>query len=298
MKILCVGQSAYDITIPVDSYPEENKKYKINEVYECGGGSCNNAAYLMAKWHDEVFIASPIGMDDYGKKIKEELIKIGVNIDFIEEIENVSTTTSYIINNKLNGSRTIVTNKSPRLHFSYDFFVDLKPDIIFLDGNDFDLAMTVINNNPEAIKIIDTGNMKDGIVELAKKCNYVVCSNDFLREYTGINFEYQNIALIHDAYDKMAKDFNGKLIVTLEQLGSLTKIDNEFKLVPSIKVESVDSTGAGDIYHGAFTHFIKEGYSLLDAMKYANIAGALSVTKIGSKNSMPSLEDVIKHHEL
>ena len=81
-------------------------------------------------------------------------------------------------------------------------------------------------------------------------------------------------------------------------MGSLTKIDGEFKLVPSIKVESVDSTGAGDIYHGAFTHFISKGYNLLDAMFYANIAGALAVAKIGSKNSMPELEDVLKYHEL
>lgn len=298
MKILCVGQSAYDITIPVDSYPEENRKYKIKEVFECGGGSANNAAYLMAKWHDEVYLASSIGMDDYGRKIKMELAKVGVNINYIEELEGVPTTTSYIINNKLNGSRTIVTNRSSRLHFSYDFEIDIKPDIILFDGNDFEMSVNVINKNPQAIKIIDAGNMKDGIVELAKRCDYVVCSNDFAREYTGINFDYQNMLKIYEAYDKLASDFSGKVIITLEQLGSLTKINNEFILVPSIKVESLDSTGAGDIYHGAFTHFIKEGYSLLDAMKYANIAGALSVTKIGSKNSMPNLEDVIKYHEL
>jgi sugar/nucleoside kinase (ribokinase family) len=99
-------------------------------------------------------------------------------------------------------------------------------------------------------------------------------------------------------YNHLEKDFNGKLIITLEQLGSLTKINDEFKLVPSVKVESVDSTGAGDIYHGAFTHFMAHGYNLLDTMKYANIAGALSVKKIGSKNSMPNLEDVINYHEL
>ncbi len=285
MKILCLGQSAYDITIPTDGYPEEKKKYKVNEVYECGGGSCNNSAYLLAKWHDEVYIASPIGMDDYGKKIKKEL-------------EGIPTTTSYIINNKVNGSRTIVTNRNPKLHFSYNYNIDLKPDIILYDGNEFDMGIQIAKNNPDAIKIIDAGNMKDGMVELAKCCDYVVCSNDFAKEYTGINFTYQDMNKICEAYDKMQNDFKGKVIITLEAMGSLVKIDNEFKLVKSIEVESVDSTGAGDIYHGAFTHFIKEGFSLLDTMKYANIAGALSVTKIGSKNSMPTLEDVVNYHEL
>lgn len=298
MKILCIGQSAYDITIPVENFPEENKKYKVHEVYECGGGSANNASYLLAKWHDEVYLASPIGKDDYGKKIKEELTSVGVNTTYMEELSDVRTTTSFIINHKTNGSRTIITDRKREMRFSPSHKILNDADVILLDGNDYEKAKEVIENNPSAIKIIDAGNMKDGIVDLCKYCDYVVCSNDFAREYTGINFDYHNIEVIQDVYDKMAKDFNGKLVITLEHLGSLTKIDNEFKLVPSIKVDSIDSTGAGDIYHGAFTHFISKGYNLLDTMHYANIAGALSVMKIGSKNSMPTLEDVINYHEL
>ena len=298
MKILCLGQSAYDITIPVDDYPKENKKYKIHGVYECGGGSSNNSAYLLAMWHDDVYLASAVGKDDYGKNIKNELDNVGVKLDYIEELDNIKTTTSYIINNKINGSRTIITNRDKNMHFSSNYNINLKSDLILFDGNDYEMSMKVIRNNPEAIKIIDAGNMKDGIIDLAKHCDYVVCSNDFAREYSGINFDYSDITKIYEVYDKVAKDFPGKLVITLEQLGSLTKIDNQFKLVPSIKVESIDSTGAGDIYHGAFTHFIANGYSLLDAMHYANIAGALSVSKIGSKNSMPQYEDVINYHEL
>lgn len=295
--ILCVGQSTYDITIPVDEYPIENRKYKIHEVTECGGGSANNAAYLLAKWNDEVYLASSIGKDDYGKKIINELNNIGVNTKYFEEIDGINTTTSYIINNKENGSRTIITDRSPNMKFSDNHVIDIKPDVILFDGNDVDMSMKVINDNPNAIKIIDAGNIKPGIIDLCKKCDYVVCSNDFAKEYTKIDFDYSNINRICEVYDKMAKDFNGTLVITLEAMGSLVKINNEFKLVKSIKVDSVDSTGAGDIYHGAFTHFIAHGYSLLDAMKYSNIAGALSVQKLGSKNSMPSYEDVVNYHE-
>lgn len=298
MKILCVGQSAYDITIPTSEFPEENKKYKVHEVYECGGGSANNASFLLAKWHDEVYLASSIGCDDYARKIKEELVSVGVNIDYIEEIPNVRTTTSYIINNKTNGSRTIITDRKEKMHFTKEHAINLEPDIILLDGNEYEMSLKVINDHPMAIKIIDAGNMKDGIIDLCEKCDYIVASNDFAREYTGLNFDYSNINAIYDVYDKIAKDFHGRLVITLEHLGSLTKVNNEFKLIPSIKVDSIDSTGAGDIYHGAFVHFIAHGYSLLETMRYANIAGALSVEKIGSKNSMPEYEEVINYHEL
>ena len=166
MKILCLGQSAYDITIPVDGFPTENKKIKVKEVIECGGGAANNAAYLLAKWGNEVYFATSIGKDDYGRKIKEELISVGIKEDYINEI-NDKTTTSYILANKSNGSRTIVTDVSPNMHFDANYDIDLKPDIILFDGNDLDFALRVAKANPQAIKIIDAGSFKESNVLLS-----------------------------------------------------------------------------------------------------------------------------------
>ena len=129
MKILCIGQSAYDITIPTKTFPEENKKYKIHEVYECGGGSANNASYLLAKWHDEVYLASSIGNDEYGRKIKDELTTVGVNIDLFNELDNVKTTTSFITANKSKGTRTILTHLDTSMHYPADFNINIKPDV-------------------------------------------------------------------------------------------------------------------------------------------------------------------------
>ncbi len=297
MKILCIGQSAYDITLPVNSYPIENQKYKINGATTCGGGSCNNAAYLLALWGNEVYLASPIGKDDYGKRIKEELVNVGVKLDYLEELD-IPTTTSYIINNLSNGSRTIITNKHQEMTLPKDKKIEGDFDVIFVDGNDYELAIEVIQKYPQAIKILDAGGFKEGTKELCSLCDYLVCSNDFLREYAKINFRCSEIEKVKEAYDLLQKDFKGLVITTLEEQGSLTKIDEKFYHVPSIKVNSVDTTGAGDIFHGALTHFIIHKYPLIDAMHYANITGALSVTKIGSKNSMPKLSEVLKYHEL
>lgn len=297
MKILCIGQSAYDITLPVKEYPVENRKYKINEKIECGGGSSNNASYLLALWHNDVYLASSIGKDVYASKIKDELLSAGVKIDYLEEVDR-PTTTSYIINNLSNGTRTIITDKDPNMQFSNIKGIPNDFDIIFLDGNYFEVSMKVMNENPNAIKIIDAGSFKDGVIELCKKCDYVVCSNDFARDYAKIDFKCNEIEKVKIAYNRLKDIIPGHLVITLEENGSITKIDNEFVLVPSIKVDAIDSTGAGDIYHGAFTHFIAHNYSLLDTLKYSNIAGALSVMKIGSKNSMPDLSEVLKYYGL
>ncbi len=295
MKILCIGGSAWDITLPVADYPTENKKYKINQIYECGGGCANNAAYLLASWGCDVCLLSIVGKDLNGQKIKKELHDIGVNTLYIKE-SDLPTTTSYILNNQMNGSRTIITNKS--LLASKTFDINFHPDVIFCDGNYYDITKKIFEENPQALKIIDAGSYQDETKNLAQYCDYIVCSNDFAKDYTHINFSYNNEEEISKAYDLIQKDYQGKLIITLEHAGSFTKIDNQNYLIPSISVTALDSTGAGDIYHAAFTYFIIQHYSLLEAMRYANIAGALSVTKVSSKKSIPKLDEVTKHNEL
>ena len=95
MKILCIGNSAYDITFPVDEYPLENNKYKIQEQIECGGGSCGNAAYLLAKWGLDVNYVGMVGDDYYGKRIRDEFRTIGVNTDYLVLKPNYRTTTRH-----------------------------------------------------------------------------------------------------------------------------------------------------------------------------------------------------------
>lgn len=298
MKILCIGQSSYDITLPVTSYPVENKKIKINQCkVECGGGSANNAAYLLALWGSEVLFLSSIGKDYYGRKIKEELQDIGININYLNEIDG-ETTTSYIIANINSGTRTIITNKNMDMHYNEEVALNEDYDVIYSDGNDYELALNLIKKNDKAISILDAGNVKEGTLALCKCVDYVVCSNDFAKEFTKIDFNYDDIETIKKVHQIMVEAFNTKVIITLEAKGCFTEIDGEYKLIPSIKVKAVDSTGAGDIFHGAFTYFITKGYALVDALRLANITGALSVRNIGSKPSMPKLSEVMSYYEL
>ena len=92
----------------------------------------------------------------------------------------------------------------------------------------------------------------------------------------------------------MQKLFNTNVIITLESNGSFTIIDNEYERIPSITVKAVDSTGAGDIFHGAFAYFIGNNYPLREAIRYSSITAAISVTRIGSRFSIPDLKEVLE----
>lgn len=297
MKILCLGHLTYDTTLPVDFYPEENEKYHIGKKMECGGGPAPNAGYLLGKWNEDVTIAGVLGDDYQGNRILNEYEKIGVNTKYIEKVEGIETDTSYIIANTSVGSRTVLTTNTNRKTHPYSLEINDNYDCLVFDGDEYEAAIKVIENNPNAISILDAGNLREGSKALAPLVTYLVCSHDYAEEFTGMQMDYKDINSIIKIYEEMKKTYNNCLIITLESYGCFTEIDGEYKIIPSIKVVPVDSTGAGDIFHGALIYFLIHSYPIEKALKLANITGALSVKKLGSRYSISELDEVLSYRE-
>ncbi len=297
MNVVCVGHSTYDTTLPMQEYPTENLKYRIEKHIECGGGPASNGAYLLAKWGMNTTILSVVGDDYYGDKIIEDFQKIGVSTKYIEQRKNHDTSSSYIIANMSNGSRTIITSKrDPIRRLEQD--INLSADLILIDGEHPDTALQVLMDNPNAISVLDAGRLNDDTRKLGKLVTYLVCSKDFAQEFVDLKIDYQNPNTLIECYEKLKAYFNTNVIITLEDKGSFTKIDGKYEQIPSIKVKAVDSTGAGDIFHGAFTYFIGNHYSLREAIRLSSITGAISVTRIGSRYSIPELKEVLEYDDI
>lgn len=293
-KVLCVGQAAFDITLPLDHYPIENLKTRIPFKVECGGGSSSNCAFLLAKWGMETSFAGIIGNDYYGDRILDEYVTVGIDTKYLQISSRYHTTSSYIIANTSTGTRTILTNRDNDIHMSNLSLEENEFDYIIFDGYEKEFALEVLRKNPNAITVLDAGSVKEATVELAHLVDYLICSHDFANQFSNTEINYDDINTIIRAYDILEKEFGHHVIITLEDRGCFTKINGEYKLVPSIKVKAVDSTGAGDIYHGAFMYAIANGFDLEKAMRFANITGALSCLTIGSRLSIPELSDVEK----
>ena len=294
MKVICVGHSTFDTTLPMSEYPTENVKYRIPRHIECGGGPASNGAYLMAKWGMDVAIASVVGNDYYGEKVEEDFKNIGADTTYLEKKEGHDTTSSFIIANMSNGSRTIITSKKPPIR-KLQQEIKEKADVILIDGEHPETALEVLDNNPDAISVIDASRLNDDTKLLGKKVKYLVCSHEFAEDFSGLKTSDLNIEELTEIHKKLEEYFQNNVIITLEANGSFTKINGEYKIIPSIKVKALDSTGAGDIFHGAFTYFVANNYPLEEAIHYASIAGAISVTRIGSRFSIPNLYEVIDY---
>ena len=294
MKAVCIGHSTYDITIPMDEYPKENVKYRIKEKIECGGGPASNGAYLLAKWGIDTTIISVIGKDYYGDKIMKEFQEIGANTAYIEQKEGHMTTNSYIIANKTNGSRTILSSKKDPIR-KLEKNINLKADIILIDGEHPETAHEILDQNPQAISILDAGRLNEDTKSLEKKVTYVVCSHEYAEEFSNKKIDINNQKELIYIYNLLKEYFQTNIIITLEAEGSFTLIENEYQIIPSIKVKAIDSTGAGDIFHGAFTYFIANNYPLAEAIRLASITSAISVERIGSRLSIPTLQEGIDY---
>ena len=291
MNIVCLGHITFDITFPTDSFPKENKKIRYFEKSECAGGPASIAAFLLGKWGMRPFIIGQVGNDDYGKKIKKEFILNKVNTKYLQLSDKAETSHAFIIANRSNGSRTIFSYV-PKNNAMEHFVLEKTPDIILIDGHEYEASKKLLKEYPNAISVIDAGRSKKEVITLAQMVDYVVCSKEFAEEVTGVKINYENKSTLVSLYRKMEDNFKGNIVITLEEKGCLYSIDGKIKIMPSIKVKTVDSTGAGDIFHGAFTYGLAKGYDFEKVLKYANIAGALSVTKVGGYKSIPSLEEM------
>ncbi len=294
MKAICVWHSTFDTTLPLDKFPIENTKNRINYHIECGGGPASNGAYLLAKWGVDTTIASVIGDDYYADKIIEDFKNIKANTKYLEKKKNHQTSSSYIIANKSNGSRTIITSKKDQIRKLTKKIED-KYDLVLVDGEHPETAIEVLNNNQEAITILDAGRLNDDTKKIGKLVKYLVCSKEFAEEFSKLSLSVKDPEKLILAHQKMEEYFKTNIIITLEAKGSFTKINDKYEIIPSIKVKPLDSTGAGDIFHGALAYFLIKKYELKKAIRYASITSAISVTRVGSRFSIPELGEILDY---
>lgn len=296
MKVLCIGHASYDISMPVDGFPEENKKYRLKEKIECPGGPALTASLLLGSWDVDVYYTGVIGNDFYGNAIVNELNRRGVHTDYVIRTDNLETTKTFILINKENASRTLF-NVIPNISISKPYEYDFVPDVLLMDGEHITLALDAIEKYPNAIKIIDAGKVNEDTIKLCEVSNYVICSKDFAELITMERINYNEPDSLKVVLNKLSNMFKGQIIITQEEKGCLYKVEDKIKMMSGLKVFAKDTTGAGDIFHGAFAYGITKNLPLEKCLKIANIAAGISVKKVGSSNSIPNVEEVYKIYE-
>lgn len=293
MSILCIGQSVYDITFPCEESIIENQKYRIYDRLECMGAPAANAAYLCALWGADTYLMARVGNDLFGKEIQRQLEEVKVHTETMLIDQNNPTSISCIITNTANGNRTILN--SPMKETAYPInYPKQDIDIILMDGHELQASLDAIQHYPNAITVLDAGTYKPEIMELLHAVEYLVCSQDFAYQYTNIMIDVHNKDTLLKTFQKLKELNKHQIVITLGDQGVIYEKDNEVHHIPAFQVNAIDTTGAGDIFHGAFTYFISHLYSLEDAIYMSSLTSAISVETLGGKTSIPTLSYVLE----
>ena len=298
MKIACIGNTVYDCIVSDDKFLKEGERNSFYDAIFLTGGPASNAASVMAKYGDNVDIYTQIGNDENGKCVYKTMLMEKINLKHVSISDNMMTPLSFILINRSNNTRTISALRTKEDYFNpkiENIEYDSDYDYILTDGKYVNETINLIKNNPQAYSIIDAGRVNNGVLEICKHINCIICSEDFANGVTNmqINDDFSNNEKI---FMKMKSLFeNAKQIaITIGKRGYICENDGKVEIIPAYEpdMKTIDTNGAGDIFHGAFTHALANGYSYNKSLEFANITAALSTTKRGGRTSVPDLEVV------
>ena len=199
------------------------------------------------------------------------------------------TNTTPIID-KSNGTRTIFWKRPSGDPLRTE---ELPPD--FLNGADFllldglmkDVSLFAAQQARKADipVMLDAGRIRDGMLELARHSDYVVGSEEFARELGWKD----DPGLLKQ---EIKRQGFGITTITLGSRGSVTFADDEVISCPAFPVETVDTTGAGDVFHGGYLYGLLQKWPLKDTIRFASAVAAMKCRKLGGRAGIPGLSEV------
>lgn len=280
-KILCVGLSTVDIQFLVDAYPGANQKQKAkrNEIHV--GGPATNAAIAAAHLGSQVNLITPVGKNHLSGFIADDIKRHKVTlIDPIHHI-NADPIFASIITTEHSGERSIVSYHPPKVLVEdfIDHEITFDFDIALFDGFYPELAIPLAEACREKgiATCFDGGSWKPGLDELLNFIDFALCSNDFYPLDCNTKKD-----VFHFLKNKGCKEIaitQGHKEILYKQNGSIGTID-------VTEVDTIDTLGAGDIFHGAFCHFFHPDGSFEETITKASEVASHSCKYFGTREWM------------
>src|SRR6478735_1399632 len=291
-RILCIGMPVRDLTFRIEALPERGSKVNASHFDEIAGGNALNAAIGIARLGGRASLCGPMGdaREASAKYIFEKLAHEGIDTKHLVHMPGLVTPISNIMIDP-SGERTIVTFRDPelwrvRLPLADKLLGDCGAVLIESRCAEFctDLCAEARNRGIPVIVDVDrTMSLREGLLTAS---SHLVFSSEALQATAGIPDDAE-------ALKKIARLTPSFLAGTRGALGTLWLDEhNNLRETPAFPVHTVDTLGAGDVFHGAFALAITEGQDLPAALRFASAAAALKCTRFGGAFAAPQRAEV------
>lgn len=281
MDVLCVGHASYDLTFQVSHHPGDDDKIVASGFVGCGGGPAANAAMTVARAGGRAAFAGYLGRDTFGASHLAELQDAGVNTQWV--LRGDSPTPLSAILAKPDGRRSLANYRGgtqPLPEGAIDFS-GCRPGAILFDGHERHVSLSLARwARQEGIPtILDAGSLHAGTEALMGMVDHLVASEKFARQATGCERA--------DAALDVLSVYAPTVVVTLGQQGLLWAKGQARGRLAAYRVDAVDTTGAGDVFHGAYALCVAQGRPWEYVLRYASAGAALSCTGLGARTAIP-----------
>ena len=285
-----MGLNSVDFLSLVSEYPASNSKTEILRFARSGGGQVATAMVALSRWGIKTKYIGKVGGDDLGRFSLDSLRREGVDVSSVTIEPDAPTQLGNIIVEAASGDRTILWSRDTRLMYREG---ELRRNdlcsgrVLHLDGHDIRAAIASAGwAREEGITtVIDIDRVEPLTPELIRNIDFVITSSRFPGLFTGISDREKALVALQ-------KHTSGFLCATLGHEGAMALVDGEILHVEAFKVDAVDTTGAGDVFHAGFIYGLLQNWEIAEILRFANAAAGLKCRDLGGRRAIPTLSEL------
>lgn len=286
VDVVCIGHASYDLVFELDHHPEADEKCTASGLVACGGGPAANAAVTATRLARRAAFVGYLGWDPLGDAHFQELVREGVETALV--CRGDSPTPLSVVLVKPDGRRALVNYRGATPPLAADA-VDpqsLEAKVALFDGHEPEVSGCFLPHcrSQGTATVLDAGSLHPGTRQLMFEVDYLVASRKFAAQWLGRDDPLQ-------ALEKLSAQ-SPAVVITLGEEGVIWQRGDERGAMPAFPVQAVDTTGAGDTFHGAFAVALADGLGWLETLRFASAAAALSCTKLGARPGIPVRAEV------
>ena len=285
-----MGLNSIDFLSVIPEFPAPNSKMEIFRFERSGGGQVATAMVALSRWGVKTRYIGKVGSDEFGRWSLESLRQEGVDTSSVTTEPGASTQLGNILVEASSGDRTILWRREASLMYREG---ELRREdvcsgrILHLDGHDIRAALDSARWAREAgiPTVIDIDKVEPLTRDLIQIIDFVVTSSRFPALFTGISDREK--ALL-----ELQKHTPGFLCMTLGPEGAMALVNGEILHVDGFNVKAVDTTGAGDVFHGGFIYGLLQNWEVGEILRFSNAVAALKCRDLGGRRAIPTLDEV------
>jgi len=288
--VVGLGQNAVDHVLIVPELPRFDAKMEVRDYMLFAGGQIATALVCAGRMGLRVKYIGKVGADENGRFSRSSLAREPVDISSLRVAEGAANHCSFILVDQKSGERSILWHRDPRLNYRKGEL--LRSDVcsgrlLLLDGENPDSALEAALWAEEAgIPVVaDLDAVLPGTRELIAHVDFLIASASFPFALTGYREPERSLAALRQ-YGA------GFVAATQGAGGAVALIGDRCVSFPGFPVRTVDTTGAGDVFHGAFVYGLLRDWPVSRIMEFANAAAALNCTRLGAREGIASPEEI------